>query len=72
MLPDIDTARRIAEEHCAAWTSRNAEEVADRYATTTSFGMNGGDPMTTRTEIADMAAGFMAIACFIISYMFLC
>jgi len=60
MLPDVDTARRIAEEHCAAWTSHNAEQVAIRYATATWFGMNGGDPMTTRAEIAEMAAGFMA------------
>ncbi len=60
MLPDIETARRIAEDHCAAWTSGDAELVANRYATTTSFGMNHGDPMTTRAEIADMASGFMA------------
>ena len=60
MLPDNETARRIAEDHCAAWSSGDAELVAKRYAATTSFGMNHGDPMTTRAEIADMAAGFMA------------
>ncbi len=60
MLPDNETARRIAEDHCAAWTSGDAALVAKRYAATTSFGMNHGDPMTTRAEIADMAAGFMA------------
>lgn len=60
MLPDVHTARQIAEDHCAAWTSRDAKKVAIRYAATTSFGMNGDEPMTTRAEIADMAAGFMA------------
>ncbi len=60
MTPDLETARSIAQKHCAAWTARKADEVAARYAETTSFGMNGGDPMTTRAEIAEMAAGFMA------------
>ena len=60
MRPDVETARRIAEQHCAAWTARDAELVASRYSSTPTFSMNGGDPMTTRAEIAAMAAGFMA------------
>ncbi len=59
MTPDPETARRFATEHCAAWTARQPEVVADRYSETTSFGMNGSTPMTTRAEIADMASGFM-------------
>ncbi len=60
MIPDEDTARNMAEAHCAAWTSRSPDDVAQRYAASTSFAMNGGEPMTTRAEIAQMAAGFMA------------
>ena len=60
MTPDIDSAKNIAEKHCAAWTSHDPVTVANRYSETTSFGMNGGDPMTSRAEIADMAAGFIA------------
>ena len=60
MTPDVETARKLAEAHCAAWTSRSAEKVAERYAVSTSFGMNHGEPMTTRAEIAEMASGFMA------------
>jgi nuclear transport factor 2 (NTF2) superfamily protein len=60
MVPDIDTARRLAEAHCAAWTSRSADTVAERYASSTNFSINRGEPMTTRAENAEMAAGFMA------------
>ena len=60
MTPNIETAERLAQRHCEAWTSRDAAAVAQRYAEPTSFAMNGGDPMTSRAEIADMAAGFMA------------
>ncbi len=60
MFPSIETARTLADAHCAAWTARDANTVAARYAEVTTFGMNGGDPMTTRDEIAEMAAGFMA------------
>ena len=59
MIPDIDEARKMAEAHCAAWTSRSPDTVADRYSTTTSFSINRGEPMRTRAEIAGMAAGFM-------------
>ena len=34
--------------------------MADRYAQHTIMVMNGGDPLNSRAEIADMAAGFMA------------
>ena len=60
MFPDLETARQIGRDHCAAWTSRAPEAVAARYAEPTSFAMNGGEAMTTRAEIAAMAAGFMA------------
>lgn len=60
MIPDIDTARKLAEAHCAAWTSLSANTVAERYSESTSFAMNGGEPMTTRVEIAEMVSGFMA------------
>ncbi|MGI9351875.1 MAG: nuclear transport factor 2 family protein [Rhizobiaceae bacterium] len=60
MFPDITTARKLADAHCAAWTSMSADKVAERYAETTSFGMNGGEPMTTRAEISEMARGFMS------------
>ncbi|MES0880378.1 DUF1348 family protein [Roseibium sp. SCP14] len=60
MAPDLETARNIVRQHCEAWTARRPEAVANRYSEVTSFGMNGGDPMTTRAEIAEMAAGFMA------------
>ncbi len=60
MIPDIDTARMLAENHCAAWTSLSPDAVADRYSATTSFAMNGGEPMVTRKQIAEMASGFMA------------
>ena len=60
MVPDIDTARQIADAHCAAWTSLSPHAVAQRYSTPTSFAMNFGQPMTTQGEIAEMAGGFMA------------
>ena len=60
MTPDVKTARKLADAHCAAWTSLSADKVAERYAKTTSFGMNGQEPMTTRSQIAAMARGFMA------------
>ena len=60
MIPDQETAQRLAREHCAAWTRRDARAVADRYAKQTSMSINGNDPMTRRAEIADMAQGFMA------------
>jgi len=59
MIPDIDTARKLAEAHCAAWTSLSAITVAERYSESTSFAINGGETMTTRAEIAEMASGFM-------------
>ncbi|MBO9436848.1 nuclear transport factor 2 family protein [Ruegeria sp. R13_0] len=60
MTPDVQTAHRIAKDHCAAWTNRAPRDVAGRYAEHTIMKMNGGDPMESRTEIGDMAAGFMA------------
>ena len=60
MIPDIETARGLAEALCAAWTSHASDAVAERYAISTSFAMNGGEPMTKHAEIAEMAAGFMA------------
>jgi hypothetical protein len=60
MAPDKETARLIADEHCAAWTARRPNEVVARYSATTSFAMNGNAPMTTRAEISAMASGFMA------------
>ena len=60
MTPDIQTARRMAEDHCAAWTKKDADAVASRYAQQATMIMNGGDPMTSRSQIGDMAAGFMA------------
>jgi nuclear transport factor 2 (NTF2) superfamily protein len=60
MIPDVETARRIAEAHCAAWTSRSPDAVAERYTATTSFSINRADPMTTRQAVAEMAAGFMS------------
>jgi nuclear transport factor 2 (NTF2) superfamily protein len=60
MIPELETAKRIAREHCAAWTSRRPDDAAVRYSSVTSFSMNGGEPMTARSEIAEMAAGFMS------------
>ncbi|MFN3251175.1 nuclear transport factor 2 family protein [Roseibium album] len=60
MIPDPVTAYQIAQDHCAAWTNQSPEMVAGRYAEQTTMSMNGGDPMTSRSQIADMAAGFMA------------
>lgn len=60
MTPDVNTARRMAEDHCAAWTGQKPGKVAGRYAEQTQMIMNGGDPMTSRAEIAEMASGFMA------------
>jgi nuclear transport factor 2 (NTF2) superfamily protein len=60
MIPSLETARKIAEAHCAAWTSHDAEKIASRYATTPDFSINRGDPMTTRADIAEMAAGFIS------------
>ncbi|MEX0350577.1 MAG: DUF1348 family protein [Paracoccaceae bacterium] len=60
MTPDLQTARQLAQSHCDAWTGRNPQDVANRYAKVTTMGMNGGDPMTSQAEIAKMAAGFMA------------
>ena len=59
MKPDVQTAQRMAKDHCAAWTSRNPDVVARRYADKPTMSMNGGDPMTSRPQIRDMAAGFM-------------
>ena len=60
MTPDINTARKMAEAHCAAWTALSSNAVAERYSASTSFAMNWGEPMTTRSEIAAMTSGFMA------------
>ena len=60
MIPDIGAARNLAEAHCAAWTSHSPEVVAERYSSPTSFAMNGGEPMVTRSEITEMAAGFIS------------
>ncbi|NOC83162.1 nuclear transport factor 2 family protein [Ruegeria sp. HKCCD6428] len=60
MTADVQTARRIAQDHCAAWTNQAPGAVAGRYAELAIMIMNGGDPMRSRTEIGDMAAGFMA------------
>jgi len=60
MKPDMKTAQDLGAAHCAAWSAHAADEVAARYAEATNFSMNGGEPMTTRTEVAEMAAGFMA------------
>ena len=60
MFPDLETARKMAEAHCTAWTTMAPEVVAERYSTSTSFAMNHGEPMTTRAEITSMASGFMA------------
>ena len=60
MVLDVETARRIALEHCLAWSNRNSEAVASRYAGQTTMSMNGSEPMTIQAEIAEMAAGFMA------------
>lgn len=57
---DVRTAQEIADAHCVAWTSRQPDLVAERYSEPTNFGMNGAEPMTTRKEISEMAAGFMA------------
>lgn len=60
MKPDTKTALELGTAHCAAWSAHDADKVAARYAETTNFAMNGGEPMTTRAGIAEMAAGFMA------------
>lgn len=60
MTSDLQTALKIAQIHCANWTSRKPEAVANHYAAQTNMGMNGGDPMISRSEISEMAAGFMA------------
>ena len=60
MTPDVHTARSMAEDHCAAWTNQTPDIVAGRYAEKATMIMNGGDPMTSRTQIGEMAAGFMA------------
>lgn len=60
MFPSINRAKELADAHCAAWTSASVDLVAQRYSEPTSFSMNYGDPMTSRAEIAEMAAGFMS------------
>ena len=60
MTLDVHTARSLAQGHCAAWTNQTPDVVAGRYAEQTTMIMNGGDPMTSRSQIGDMAAGFMA------------
>ena len=60
MSPDASTAQKMAQDHCAAWTSRTPDVVAGRYSEQTIMVMNGGDPMTSRSQIGEMAAGFMA------------
>jgi len=59
-VPDVETARQLALAHCRAWSSRDSEAVASRYALETTMCMNGSDPMTSQNEIATMASGFMA------------
>ncbi len=60
MTLDINTARKLAQDHCAAWTDGAPERVASRYAEKTLMAMNGGEPMSSRAQISDMAEGFMA------------
>ena len=60
MTPDVNTARSMAQKHCEAWTNKTPEVVASRYAEAATMIMNGGEPMTSRSQICDMAAGFMA------------
>ena len=60
MKPDVETARKIATDHCTAWSNHTPEDVAGRYAEDTCMIMNGGDPLNGQAEISEMAAGFMA------------
>ena len=59
MKPNVETARRLAQGHCAAWTDKRPDIVASQYAEKTQMAMNGGDAMTSQAEIAEMASGFM-------------
>ena len=60
MFPSLEDARKLADAHCAAWSSSSAGKVAQRYSEQTSFTMNRSDPMTSRAEITEMARGFMS------------
>ena len=59
MMPDIQSARKLARDHCDAWTRKDADQVANRYSENTTMIMNGGEPMTSRSQIREMANGFM-------------
>jgi hypothetical protein len=59
MHPSIEKANELANAHCGAWSASAADIVAQRYSERTSFAMNGGEPMTSRAEIQEMAEGFM-------------
>ena len=59
MTPDIQTARKLAQDHCDAWTNKAPDQVASRYSENTTMIMNGGEPMNSRSQIGEMAAGFM-------------
>ena len=59
-MPKLEAARQIALEHCSAWTKRLPKAVAERYADQTAMSINHGEAMTSRSEISEMAAGFMA------------
>ena len=59
MMHDPDKIRELAEAVVGAWNSMNPDAVAESYAEQTRFSINRGEPMRSRAEISEMAAGFM-------------
>lgn len=53
-------AESLAVDYTAAWTSRDPQSVARRFAETGWISVNGGDAWRGREGIAQMAAGFFA------------
>lgn len=58
-INEIDCHKLVAK-HIEAWNVYSPEKVSETYAKDARFIINQGEPMNGRSDIAEMAAGFMA------------
>ena len=60
MAPSPASVRDMATKYAAAWSSRTPEGVASFYAPDGKIAINGGDDISGRAAVAEMATGFYA------------
>jgi len=60
MAPSPASVRDMATKYAAAWSSQSPDGVASFYAPDGKIAINGGDGISGRAAVAEMAAGFYA------------